>query len=88
MLSDFHGKGGYGDEVGKLRWWWRQRTTVKRKEEELEVAEPNEEDGCGCAEMKGMEIQREDGEQVEDGDEGDEPLQAPWYGRCYVITIT
>ena len=61
---------------------------VKGKEEELEVAKPTKEESSGGTKMERVEVPREHGEEVKDGEEEEEPNHSSWDPCNYVVTIT
>ena len=61
---------------------------VKSKEEELEVTKPTKEEGSGATKMERVEVTREHGKEVKDGEEEEEPYHSSWDLCNYVVTIT
>nr|POE62059.1 hypothetical protein CFP56_29303 [Quercus suber] len=61
---------------------------VKGKEKELEVAKPTEEECSGAAKIDRVDVTREHGEEVKDGEEEEEPYHSSWDPCNYVVTIT
>lgn len=61
---------------------------IKDEKDELEVAEPNKEEGCGGNNMEGLEAQGEGDEEVKDGEEGEEPHHPSSDSSSYIVTIT
>ncbi|KAK7819964.1 hypothetical protein CFP56_039441 [Quercus suber] len=70
VLFEFNGKASNGYEMKKA--------LVKSKEEELEVTKPTKEEGNGATKMGRVEVTREHGEEVNDGEEGEEPHHSSW----------
>ena len=88
LCGDLDGKASYGDEVEKVVWERRdQRRFVEGEEDELEVAEPNDEEDCGPTKVERVEIPWESYEEVNDWDDGEEPRYSFRNSRCYVIAI-
>ena len=61
---------------------------VEGKEKELEVAKPTEEECSGATKIDRVDVTREHGEEVKDGEEEEEPYHSSWDPCNYVVTIT